>query len=345
MQGNTIDLELISDIFSIKTNKDTIKNFCNLLVDKNIPFELIGNNIVHFEPTKVGYPMFVAHTDTVCDVLSEDVQLIVYKCEKQENSCVVSDESESYLLQRQTESILGADDRSGVFIIVNEWLKGNKINFALTSDEEIGAIGASELEESHIFIEKIAEHKIGSFIEFDRKGYSDIIEYCASDLTTEIQKVLTTYKPVGGVFTDLDKLANIVSGVNLSVGYFNAHSKSEYQDLGHLEYLCSKIVELEETLKDKTFDKFQPYAKYYNSYNNYGKYYDWDFVNDTSSTSRTNVKYGAKGTKYRENDYCLYCGQIHERVYFMQHVEYGICLDCIETLQKDIDDIIEDLIV
>lgn len=345
-----LDLGLISSVFSVRTDKDTIKNFQETLENNDIPYELIGNNIVHFEPTKEGYPMFVAHTDTVCKSTDEDVELIMFEAET-ESPCM--DSVSTAVLQRKDEAILGADDRAGVFIILNEWInKGNKINFILTSDEEIGAIGASELEESTVFTEKCTSHRVSAFIEFDRKGYSDIIEYCSSDLTNEIMRILPTYKSAMGVFTDLDKIGSVVSGVNLSVGYFNAHSKSEFLDLGHLEYLVGKISDIEEGLKDKVFDKYVPYSKYYDWYSSYSKDYQynwWDYpVEDDdgniifNDTQRKSKKY-KKRTKYKENDYCLYCGNTHVRVYFLSHVEYGICLGCLEDLQNELDDVIDDI--
>ncbi|MGL5717071.1 MAG: hypothetical protein ACRCX2_28905, partial [Paraclostridium sp.] len=204
-------------------------------------------------------PIFVSHADTV---IGNDINYGAPLLEKDGK------------LSRPGY-VLGADDRSGINIILNH---KHKINWVITKDEEIGCIGAKALSKNEDFIKDVTS--AGFFIELDRRGNSDIIGnvhgYCEKGVVELLQTVLTNYKDVWGVLTDIDAWTDIRQGVNLSVGYYNAHSSNEYLNIAEWELIESKIPELAEldcTGLQNTYQK--PKTYYTSQYNRHAYGYGW----------------------------------------------------------------------
>ena len=204
--------------------------------------------------------------------------------------------------------VLGADDRAGVNLILNH---KHKINFILTKDEEVGCVGANYLSKQKDFIEDCK--KINFFIELDRKGKCDIIGhshgYCTKELSDEISKVLETYKENWGVFTDIDSFTDISQGVNLSVGYYNAHSNKEYLDIKEFNYIDSKIEELAQISGHKT-TYTKPRSSRYMDY----AYFDY-------------------GRGANDETICDFCGQFSDTTY--KYAGYNICDCCAVGIPED----------
>jgi hypothetical protein len=117
-----------------------------------------------------------------------------------------------------------------------------KLNFIFTRDEETGCIGARAMLRDDNFWYQVEQ--LPCAIELDRKGNSDIIEYCSKDLTAEIIKACPTYRPELGLFTDVTEWDHLIPAVNLSVGYYNAHTNLEYLSIADYERINSYIPEL-----------------------------------------------------------------------------------------------------
>jgi hypothetical protein len=138
--------------------------------------------------------------------------------------------------------ILGADDRAGLYCILNNL---NYIdNFILTTGEETGLTGSRDIIKE--FGELLSEFPC--CIVLDRRGNSDIIGtnnyYCKDDLLDAIKKVLPSYSNSLGSVSDADNFSSFLPCVNLSVGYYNAHTTNEYLNLKELLFIDSKIKEL-----------------------------------------------------------------------------------------------------
>ena len=128
-------------------------------------------------------------------------------------------------------------------------------NFILTRDEEVGALGARSISASARYYDLCEKLSVPALIEFDRKGDSDIIGafngYCDRGLSDLVEEVSEGgYHSEHGVFTDLDYLVDGlgVQGVNLSCGYYNAHSTKEYlvlKDYEKAEKLAIKLAMME----------------------------------------------------------------------------------------------------
>lgn len=137
---------------------------------------------------------------------------------------------------------IGGDDRCGVYMI-QEILKRHDCHVLFTEDEECGGIGAGKFCKSNI----AKELKVTFAIELDRAGSNDAVFYdCANDEFTEF--VLQDEHWVMGVgsYTDICDIAPRLNcaAVNLSCGYYNAHTKNEYVDIKEMETNIQKTCDL-----------------------------------------------------------------------------------------------------
>jgi acetylornithine deacetylase/succinyl-diaminopimelate desuccinylase-like protein len=195
--------------------------------------------------------LLVAHLDTVHATLPT---LIMY------------DKADTTISSPQG---IGGDDRCGVYMIL-EIIKKYHCSVLFCEDEEIGAIGAEKFTKW-----KPAQKLTFNYIiEFDRRGKNDAVFYdCDNDLFEEfITKDF--YKTAFGSFSDISVLAPFLgcAAVNLSCGYYNAHTTNEYVVLSEMQAsidAASKI--LARTNEDDAFEYIEvQYSDYYYGYSSYG---------------------------------------------------------------------------
>lgn len=125
---------------------------------------------------------------------------------------------------------IGGDDRAGVFAVL-ELAKKHGCAVLLTEDEEIGCVGANKFTLSK-HVDAVAEG-VKFIIELDRRGDRDAVFYdCANDDFTRLILSTGYYKEAIGSYSDISVIAPYigVAGVNLSIGYYNAHTLGEYID-------------------------------------------------------------------------------------------------------------------
>ena len=142
---------------------------------------------------------------------------------------------------------LGADDKNGCWLILELLKKYPDLNFVFSNQEEIGGNIQYLLEQEQASLESIPYALV-----FDRKGKGDIVgtknDYCVSEFEDDISTIGKEYgfKPAYGVWSDADKISDYLSCVNLSCGYYNAHTDNEYtvisELLNSLEY-AKAIIE------------------------------------------------------------------------------------------------------
>lgn len=124
---------------------------------------------------------------------------------------------------------LGADDKNGIFICLECLKKYDTVKVAFFKEEETGCIGSSN-----------ACMPFFSDVRFvlqpDRKGNSDLItsigysELCSEGFIEAVEAEKWGYNEKNGLITDvliLKENGLEVSCVNLSCGYYNAHSGEE----------------------------------------------------------------------------------------------------------------------
>ena len=134
---------------------------------------------------------------------------------------------------------IGGDDKCGVFLILLYLLSGKPINAIFSISEEIGGANGIKhvlplIKDSEIF------KSVPYCIVLDRKHCGDIICNKNSYGTKEFEDALAEigkkygYSPVLGGCSDMNTIKEYMNGCNLSVGYHNPHSTTEFVSIGDL---------------------------------------------------------------------------------------------------------------
>ena len=186
--------------------------------------------------------MLVAHLDTVHH---EKVKTI---CQSDDGNILMSPQG------------IGGDDRCGVYALVKAYELADKKPWLLfCCDEETGAGGAKAFAEKYL-AKKLSQEldHIKCMVELDRRGSHDAVYYdCAND---EFEDYISSkgFKTAIGSFSDISLLAPAmaVAAVNLSVGYYNAHTAHEYIDRSHLEAAIVKVGEIVEEAAEDAFPRY-----------------------------------------------------------------------------------------
>lgn len=156
---------------------------------------------------------------------------------------------------------LGADDRAGVYSIVQIVKAGYRPTIIFTADEEVGAIGALQLIED--FEDSITQLKY--IIELDRRGSNDCVFYDCDN--KDFEKYVESFGFVTnyGSFSDISVICPQweVAGVNLSIGYCNEHSTSEILHIGKMLDTIEKVKKMLSDIDNAEFYKFIPNTYYY----------------------------------------------------------------------------------
>ena len=148
------------------------------------------------------------------------------------------------------QDCLGADDGSGVWLLL-EMIKANCFGtYIFFRGEEQGCIGSSQLAEEQEDYFKSFTH----IISLDRKGTDEVItnqrsDVCCSDkLADDFARLLGMgYKKSDkGVYTDSAEFTHLIPEcTNIGVGYINQHSSKETQDLAFLVKLRDKLISID----------------------------------------------------------------------------------------------------
>ena len=126
---------------------------------------------------------------------------------------------------------LGADDRAGVFAIIQIIRSGLRPSIILTTDEEKGVVGASKLSAIECPFKDLRY-----IIELDRRGANDCVFYdCDNKDFIEYIEEFGFAEAIGS-FSDISMICPAwgVAGVNLSIGYRDEHSISEVLFVDHM---------------------------------------------------------------------------------------------------------------
>lgn len=187
--------------------------------------------------------LLIAHLDTVH---KEPVRVI---CKKQKGNLLSSPQG------------VGGDDRCGVYALVNIHERAVQKPWLLfTCDEEIGGIGAEAYAAAYRrkqLPKKLDEMKM--LIEIDRKGSCDAVYYgCANE---DFERYITGkgFQTEFGSFSDISVIAPAmgVAAVNLSAGYYHAHSVSEYINRSHIDAVIERVGEMVADAMRKDIPRFE----------------------------------------------------------------------------------------
>lgn len=220
--------------------------------------------------------LLVAHMDTVHKKLPN---MIVY------------DQTQDII---SSPNGIGGDDRAGVYMIF-EILKLFNCSVLFCEDEEVGGIGAGKFAKSEL----ASELHFNYIMEFDRANANDAVFYsCAND---EFEKFITKdfYKTNYGTYSDICDVAPALgcAAVNLSCGYYKAHTKDEYVVLSEMENSIRAACDIlartshddkfEYVEDESVYDNWTGYGYYgYRNYSSYDaqKYYLIEFVDENDNT-------------------------------------------------------------
>lgn len=184
--------------------------------------------------------MFSSHTDTVHKSKAENIP---YKL-RFKNGWLSVDGG----------GVLGADDGTGIWIMLNLIKAKVPGLYIFHREEEIGGRGSSFIADNHASLIR-DEFAIKHCIAFDRKGTSHVITHqgcgrcCSDEFAIAFAKQLNLgtefrFAPNdGGSFTDSANYIELIGEcTNLSVGYYDQHSQQESQDLTFVTRLVNKLI-------------------------------------------------------------------------------------------------------
>lgn len=193
---------------------------------------------------------------------------------------------------------IGGDDRCGIYMIL-EIIKEHKCSVLFCEDEETGGDGSRKFCKTD-FIAELADLKY--LIELDRANATDAVFYsCDNPEFTKFIEDNTGYKEAWGTFSDISNLAPDcgIAAVNLSCGYYHAHTLGEEVVV---EEMLNTIEVVKELLSVEC-EQFMYIRKKYASYGGYGYGYGYGYGNNYG---------GYYGSYYDDDDwYDDYCARKH----------------------------------
>ena len=242
---------------------------------------------------------------------------------------------------------LGADDRAGVFAIVQIIRAGYKPHIIFTTDEEIGGKGATAIAQLDCPFKELKY-----IIELDRRGSNDCVFYDCEN--PEFNEYVETFgfEYNFGSYTDICEFCPEwgVAGVNLSIGYRDEHTTSEILFVG---YMYSTIEKVKKMLDDAAN---APKFKYIRSKYSYGGWHA-NFYSEIYGAGQGVYKCNHCSRYFMEEElfpaimldkttrfycpdclvdkaaWCDECGSAYER-YSPEAPLHGLCPACIDLKEK-----------
>ncbi len=236
---------------------------------------------------------------------------------------------------------IGADDRCGVFIIMNLVLAGYRPHIAFTWDEEIGGVGARYMVSE---FDMEASNVTPNFaIEFDRRGHQQAVYYDLDNKDFEDYISSFGYTTHFGSYTDICEICPAwgFAGVNLSAGYQNEHT---FQELVLVDTIMDTIEKsksiLEDQMKNPHFYGWKERSKQFSSYYNssWGYYYPREDEEEEDYYKKWRSSKKEKNEQdFASYDYCDYCGTEKELNSIQDNKEWGgkICTSCYDFIYND----------
>ena len=268
------------------------------------------------------YPCIVSHLDQVHKFA--------------DNKKIIKNDDYLIALNGAKQIGTGGDDLVGVFICLELLQSIDIIKIAFFVQEEIGCIGSNACDldffEDCMFIGQA-----------DRKGNSDFINFSNGvklfdeEFSTFIAPILLkyNYKEEYGIATDagaLSKRGVNIACFNISSGYYNAHTNTEYVCISEVDTCYNVICNIIENA-DKKFTYIRPKVGYTKS-------------NTSSKSKLYNLLYSdfKKSANYVASNKMFYAYSLA-----IQHMEdlikeYDLFLDSVETDFPYISDQLEEFL-
>ncbi len=229
--------------------------------------------------------MFAAHLDTSSSTLTDVIHVI-----------------DGDIIKTDGKSILGADDKAGVVIMLYMIEHNIPGLYYFFVGEEVGCVGSKKVASDY---KTEGIKNINKVVSFDRSKYDCVITFqrkrtCsdkfAQALADQLNSIESTFSyktDPTGVSTDSLQFSEICSEcTNISVGYEREHTYTESQDIAFLEKLANACLKVDwaslPVERDPSKYEYRPYSygKHTPSYG-YGAYgwHDYDDYDDRTYSS------------------------------------------------------------
>ena len=199
------------------------------------------------------------------------------------------------IIKTDGKSILGADDKAGMTVLLYMINKGVPGLYYFFIGEEVGCIGSRKL--AAIWKDTEFSKHVSKVVSFDRRGNESIITHqmfgrcCSDDFAKDLAKRLneagcglSMKLDDTGILTDSAKFMKLVPEcTNISVGYQAEHTFGESQDIEFLKKIAraASLIDWEslpakrDPEVEEEYDDYYGWGSYDSKYD-YGNYSDWD---------------------------------------------------------------------
>ena len=328
-------LELTSRTYPHGTEEDVFP-----LLNSELQKDEFGNLFIKIGESDV---MFTSHLDTATSALTQ-----------------VNHVFDGKIIKTDGKSILGADDKAGVTIML--YMIENKIPglYYFFLGEEVGCVGSRKV--ANVQKDQKIEG-INKVISFDRRGNDSVITFqssqrCCSDVFGEaLSKQLNladdsfSYKnDPTGILTDSVQFIKIYSEcTNISVGYKSEHTFSEQQDIEHLTKLAEACLLVDWNGLPVDRDPSKTEYKSYSGYGGYGwdewdDYYSGGGVGSSRWNNNITKKYEPRTDKvwFHDNKY-NYVSNVEIDSLTKKVVSVDLCKERIDYEKMIIDNLLKSL--
>lgn len=226
------------------------------------------------------------------------------------------------IIKTDGKSILGADDKAGMTVILYMISKGVPGLYYFFIGEEVGCVGSKKL--AAIWKDTEFSKHVTKVVSFDRRGNESIITHqmfgrcCSDEFAKELADRLNAagcglsmQLDDTGILTDSAKFMQLVPEcTNISVGYQAEHTFGESQDIEFLKKIARAASLIDwETLPAKRDPKAEDDYDYYGwgsfggSKYDYGNYSEKEEKSGWTEENYTHVKLDGKTKRvYISND-------------------------------------------
>jgi hypothetical protein len=256
MQQELLDMLSVTRPHQSKAEEGYIREFIEPWTDYTDSFGNLHKTVM--DGDKKPIILFSSHTDTVHRKGGlQNLSIHKHKVVTSDSTC------------------LGADDAVGNYLMISMIERGIPGKYIFHRGEEHGGLGSS-----HIATQtpEVLDD-IDFAIALDRKGNNDVIQYqnggrcCSKEFASDLATLLgMTGGDPHGTFTDTANYVSVIPEcTNISVAYWDQHSKQERCDLIEIANIESSILCADwSTLKAYPFEpEFEyDYSAYYSRYGN-----------------------------------------------------------------------------
>lgn len=334
MKQNEMNKELLFQLYGIHSMSGSEKKMRRFLRRKakeygadSVETDTCGNLLITKGRSDT-YPCLAAHMDQVQHNHSKDFRVVE-----------IGDDVIGWSPKCHTQQGLGADDKNGLFICLECLRAFSALKVAFFVGEEVGCTGSSQVD-------------LGFFsdcrfiIEPDRRGSSDLItsmfcgRVCSEEFIRDTCHAHFGYAEEHGTITDVGELVERgvgISCLNLSCGYYGAHTDQEITVLTHLENCLNFVMHIVETCT----------AVYPFTYSRIDRSWFGGGTRHAGRTSRSHMDWWGRN----DDNYYYDSGQYDDDIYMMDEIVrcnpsitfYEVANDYCVNFNTDDEGILRDL--